>query len=135
MGAVVVLVFRDVLLGLAGAALVAGLRRWRRRAVVPRAVRWWVGAGALLGILVMVAGDMASIGPLVGLPYALTEVWVAARFVAPLAVGLLAVALALLPTARRQGGGSVVLARRTLVTFAPEAGSSPSGRSSPWFWP
>lgn len=119
MGAVVVLVFRDLLLGLAGAALVVGLRRWRGRAAVPRAVRWWLGAGALMGILVMVAGDMASIGPLFGLPFTLTGAWVTARFVAPLAVGLLAVALALLPTARRQGGGSVVLARRTLVTFAP----------------
>jgi hypothetical protein len=120
MGAVVVLAFRDVLLGFVGAVLVVVLRRWRHgRAAVPRAVRWWMFAGALLGIVVMVAVLVVSIGPLIGIRGTVTEVGVPTRFVVPLVAGLLAVPLVLLPRARRHDGVSVMLARRTLVTFAP----------------
>lgn len=122
MGAVVLLVLRDALLGFAGAVLVVGLRRWRRRAPAPRAVRRWVFASASLGILVMVAVAVVSVGPFFGLRGSIADVGVSARFVVPLVAGLLAVPLALLPSARRQDEASAVLARRTLLTFAPRGG-------------
>jgi hypothetical protein len=119
MGTVIMLVFRDVLLGFGAAALIVGLSRWRRRPGAPRAVRRWSFAGALLGTLLMVAVLMASIGPLFGLSDAFTGLAVSARFVVPLVAGLLGIALALLPSPRLQDGAPVVLARRTLLTFAP----------------
>ncbi|MCK6210693.1 hypothetical protein KZX45_09090 [Georgenia sp. EYE_87] len=123
MGAVVMLVFRDMLLGLIGAVLVVALRTWRRRPAVRRAARASMIAGASLGILMMVATVGASIGPFFGLPDFFTDVLVPARFVVPLVAGMLAVTVALLPrAARRHDGASVVLARRTLLTFAPRGG-------------
>jgi hypothetical protein len=120
MGAVAVLVFRDVLLGFAGAVLVMALRRWRHgRVAVPQAVRRGTFAGAVLGILMMIAVLLGSIGPLLGLPGTFAEVAISTRFLTPLVAGLLAISIALLPRARRRGGSSVVLARRTLLTFAP----------------
>jgi hypothetical protein len=119
MGTVIMLVFRDLLLGFAAAALIVALSRWRRRPVTPRVVRWWSFAGALLGILLMVAVLVVSIGPLFGLSDAFTGIAVSTRFVVPLVAGLLAIALALLPSPRRQDEASAVLARRTPLTFAP----------------
>jgi hypothetical protein len=120
MGAVVVLVLRDVLLGLVAAVLVVALHRWRGGgAAVPQAVRRGMVAGTSLGILMMLGILVVSIGPLFGLSGAFTDVAVSTRFVAPLVAGLLAIPLTLLPRVRRREGASVVLARRTLLTFAP----------------
>lgn len=118
-GAVLLFVFGEVLLGLAWAVLFVGLRRWRQREAVSPAVRWWVLTGAVLGALVLLAGVAGGVGSLFGLPASLFEVWSSTRFVLPLLAGLLAIAIALVPAAPRPGGASVVLARRTLITFAP----------------
>jgi len=122
MSAVVVLLFRDVVLGLVGAVLGVALHRWRRGgAAVPQAVRRGTLVGASLAVLMMLAVLTVNIGPLFGLAGTVADAAVTMRFVAPLVMGLLAIPLTLLPRARRRSGASVVLTRRPLLTLVPRA--------------
>ena len=119
MSEVVVLVFRDVVLGLVGAVLGVALHRWRRGGGAVQAARRGTLVGASLAILMMLAVLTVSIRPLSGLSGTVADAAVTTRFVAPLVMGMLAIPLTLQPPARRRDGASVVLARRPLLTLIP----------------